>query len=79
MGIIITIMQETIVEGTTSTLLTVIIASKAKTNSLNNGSIPANNNNNVQYADINQYDDSQNAPNNNCLYYNGNQEMNQSS
>ena len=38
-----------------------------------------NNNNNVQYANINQYDDSQNVPNNDGSYYNGNQETNQSS
>ena len=46
----------------------------------NNGSIPVdNNNNNVQYADINQYDDSQNVPNNDGSYYNGNQEVYQNS
>ena len=41
----------------------------------NNGSIPVdnNNNNNVQYVDINQYDDGQNAPNNDGSYYNANQ------
>ena len=39
----------------------------------NNGSIPVDNNNdNVQYVDINQYGDGQNASNNDGSYYNGN-------
>ena len=38
----------------------------------NNGSIPAdNNNNNVQYADISQYEESQPTPNNDASYHNG--------
>lgn len=44
----------------------------------NNGSIPANNNNKkFQYVDINQYNDSQNAPNNDGSCYDGNQDMTQ--
>lgn len=79
-GTITTTMQETIVEGTTSTLLTIIMASKGKIdNHPNNGRIPTNNNNNIQYADINLNDDSQNSPNNDGSYYNGNQEVNQRS
>ena len=33
----------------------------------------------MQYADINQCDDSQNMPNNDGAYYNGNQEVNRNS
>lgn len=43
----------------------------------NNGNIPANNNNNTQFMDINQLDTIQNIPNDGDSFFNGNQEVNQ--